>query len=445
MTALTEPQEMDLVTLEHAAAHAAGSGPGWFASARQAASERFGQLGLPTTRDEPWRFTSIEPIRSTSFALEADQPSLSDEMVAGFAIPGLSGPRLVFVNGVYAGALSNLGELPAGVRVGRLAAALESDRRRLEPYLGQLADCQDSFVALNTACIDDGLFVHVPASMQIEQPIEVLHIATATPQPLLTNPRNLIVAEDGAKVTVIEHFVSLDEGVYFSNAVTELVAGNHATVDHYLLEFESERAFNFSTLAMRQLAESHVSSHTILFGGCLVRNNINPVLAGNFANCLVNGLYMPKATQHMDNHMRVEHARPHGDSRQFYKGVLRDRAKAVFSGRIIVAEGAQKTDAKQTNANLLLSDDAQVNTMPQLEIYADDVKCTHGATVGQIDPQAIYYLCSRGIRSEAARAMLVYAFAAESLERVPCQPVRAFLERRLVEQLPQAEVLAQLL
>jgi Fe-S cluster assembly protein SufD len=246
-----------------------------------------------------------------------------------------------------------------------------------------------------------------------------------------------VVAGEDSQATVVEDYVSLGDVVSFSNAVTELVVGQGSVLSHYLIERESPRAFNVSTLRIQQGRSSSVASHSVLLGGGLVRNNIHPVLAGEGGDCLINGLFMATGRQHMDNYMKVEHAAPHCDSRQFYHGILDGQSRGVFHGRIIVHKGAQKTDAKQTNRNLLLSEEAQIDTKPQLEIYADDVKCTHGATIGQIDEQAIFYLRSRGIAEASARALLLFAFANESLERMKAEGVRKHLEALVTRWLPQ--------
>ncbi len=243
----------------------------------------------------------------------------------------------------------------------------------------------------------------------------------------MTYPRNLIVAEDESQVAVVEDYVSLSGGIAFCNTATELIVGESAVVSHYMLEREHTDAFNVSTLRIQQARSANVSTHSILLGGGLVRNNVHPVLAGEGGECLINGLFIGAGRQHLDNYMLVEHTQPHCDSRQFYNGILDERAHGVFHGRIIVHKDAQKTDAKQTNRNLLLSDDAQIDTKPQLEIYADDVKCTHGATIGQMDENALFYLRSRGIDEQGARKLLLLAFANECLDRMKEDAVRTHL------------------
>jgi len=265
----------------------------------------------------------------------------------------------------------------------------------------------------------------------------LLYVSTGNAGPQMVHPRNLIIVEEDSQATVVEDYVSFNSGIFFSNIVTELVAGDAAVVSHYMIEREDQQACNVSTLRIQQGRSTNVASHAVLLGGALVRNNVHPVLAGEGADCLINGLFIGNHRQHMDNYMKVEHASPHCGSRQFYNGILDDYARGVFHGRIIVHKDAQKTDAKQTNRNLLLSDNAQIDTKPQLEIYADDVKCTHGATIGQMSEEALFYMRSRGVEEKAARALLLFAFANESLDRMKPGPVREFLQKLVPQWLPQ--------
>jgi Fe-S cluster assembly protein SufD len=293
----------------------------------------------------------------------------------------------------------------------------------------------DAFTALNTAFLDDGLFVHVEKGTVVEGELVILIVSTAGNAPRMSHPRTLVILERGAELSLVEDRVSFGEGVTFTNSVTEIAVGENASCRHYVLERESSRAHAITTVFAEQARDSNFASHTALFGGALVRNNVYPTLDGENCESLVNGLYVTGSSQLHDNYMRVRHAKPHCDSRQFYRGILDGNARAVFSGRIIVHEGAQKTDAKQTNMNLLLSDDAMVETRPQLEIYADDVKCTHGATVGQVDDEAIFYLMARGIDRATARRLLVFAFANEILQRMDLVNVREALRSLLTARL----------
>ncbi len=422
---------------------AAGSRLAWLRPIRRAAMARFAELGFPTTRDEDWRFTSVAPIVQTAFAPAAeDGVEPKSRALEPFTFQGLACHRLVFVNGRYAPGLSRQERRPDGVVISSLADAPEGSRDLLGQHLSRYADYhQDAFAALNTAFIEDGAFVHVPRGTVLEVPIHLLYIGTDAPAPVITHPRNLIVAGENTQATVVEDYVSLNGDVAFSNAVTEVVVGDSGVLSHSLIERENARAFNVSTLRVQQGRSSSVTSHSVLLGGALVRNNVHPVMAGEGAECLINGLFMATGRQHMDNYMKVEHASPHCSSRQFYNGILDGQSRGVFHGRIIVHKDAQKTDAKQTNRNLLLSEDAQIDTKPQLEIYADDVKCTHGATIGQIDEDAIFYLRSRGMDKESARALLLFAFAEESLQRMKVEPIRRHLEELVKQWLPQGKLL----
>jgi Fe-S cluster assembly protein SufD len=414
-----------------------------FQPVRRAALARFAELGFPTIHDEDWRFTSVAPIAKTVFAPSADggvEPGRRD--LEPFTFAGLHCSQLVFVNGRYAPALSSLRPLPGGVVVSSLASALPVYPDPIEAHLARYADFHhDAFTALNTAFMEDGAFVHVRRGAVLEEPIHLLYVSIPTGAPVITHPRNLIVADEDSQATIVEDYVSLGGDVYFSNGVTEVVVGQNGVLSHYLVERESPLAFNVSTLRIQQGRSSNVTSHSVLVGGALVRNNVHPVLAGEGGECLINGLFMATGRQHMDNYMRVEHASPHCDSRQFYHGILDGSSRGVFHGRIVVHKDAQKTDAKQTNRNLLLSEDAQIDTKPQLEIYADDVKCTHGATIGQVNEEAIFYLRSRGIAKEEARAILLFAFAQESLERMKVVPIRKHLEGLVAQWLPQGRLL----
>ena len=415
---------------------AAGHDLAWLKKLRQGAFARFAEVGFPTTHDEDWRFTNVAVIAKAAFRLAtAGAKSVTKDAVASFALPSAL-CQLVFVDGYFVPEFSVIGALPRGVKVTSLADAINTDPTSLEAHLGRYLDIQrDAFLALNTAFAHDGGYVFVPKNTVVEQPIHLLFVSTSSDSPLMTHPRNLIVAEDGSQVAVVEDYVSLGSGVTFSNTATELVAGGSAVVSHYMIEREDTNAFNISTLRMQQGRSSNVSTHSILLGGGLVRNNVHPVLNGDGAECLINGLFLGDGTQHLDNYMLVEHAQPHCESRQFYNGILDGKAHGVFHGRIIVHKDAQKTDAKQTNRNLLLSDDAQIDTKPQLEIYADDVKCTHGATIGQIEENALFYLQSRGIDEVSARKLLLQAFASECLERMKPGVARTHAERLIHEHL----------
>ena len=428
MITVIEQLETYLATFDDFQKTAPGRDLAWLKKLREDAFARFAEVGFPTTKDEDWRFTNTAPIAKGSFSL-GKLTNVTSQQLQPYKLDGAA-TQLVFINGNFAPELSSLGTLPNGVRVNGLAAEIAANPAALEAHLGHYLDTQrDAFAALNTAFLSDGAYIHIAKGKVLEQPIHVLFVTTDAASPIMTHPRNLIVAEDQSQISVVEDYVSLGSGIAFSNTATELVAGESAVVSHYMLERESTSAFNISTLRIQQGRAANTATHSILLGGGLVRNNVHPVLAGEGGECLINGLFIGAGRQHLDNYMLVEHAQPHCGSRQFYNGILDGRSHGVFHGRIIVHKDAQKTDAKQTNRNLLLSDDAQIDTKPQLEIYADDVKCTHGATIGQIEENALFYLRSRGIDERAARKLLLLAFASECLDRMKEDEVRNYLEK----------------
>jgi Fe-S cluster assembly protein SufD len=409
---------------------AAGRDLPWLRKLRADAFARFCEKGFPTTHDEDWRFTNVAPIARTHFLLpEKAAAQLSTADLEPWRIEGAAA-RLVFIDGHFARDLSTIAALSAGVFVGSLAEQLANSPKSLEDRLGRYLDTiRDPFSALNTAFAEDGAFVHLRRGAVLEEPIHLLFVSTDGGTASMTHPRNLLVFEDESQATVIEEYVSLGRGAALSNSVTELVAGESANISHYMIEREHRDTFNISTLRIQQGRSANVASHSLLIGGGLVRNNVHPVLTGEGGECLINGLFVGNGRQHLDNYMHVEHASPHCSSRQFYNGILDDCAHGVFHGRIVVHKDAQKTDAKQTNRNLLLSDDAQIDTKPQLEIYADDVKCTHGATIGQIEENALFYLRSRGIDETLARQILLLAFAGQCLDRMKPGPARTHVEK----------------
>jgi Fe-S cluster assembly protein SufD len=403
--------------------------PPWLQTLRQGGFDRFSATGFPTTRDEDWRFTNISAIVQTNFQLNRNGHRLpTKRQVESYRIAGTV-CQLTFVDGRFLPQLSSLATLPKGVTVAGLAAQLASDPQQVEPCLGRYLNTQcDPFAALNTAFLEDGGFVHIAKNIVLEEPIHLLFVSTAHETPTMSHPRNLIVVEEGSQATIIEEYVSLGGVPALCNTATELIAGDSAVVSHYMIEREDVETFNVSTLRMEQGRNANIASHSALIGGALVRNNVHPVLAGEGGECLINGLFIGNGSQQLDNYMLVEHAQPHCSSRQFYNGILDGSAHGVFHGRIVVHKDAQKTDAKQINRNLLLSDQAQIDTKPQLEIYADDVKCTHGATIGQIEENPLFYLRSRGIDEAAARRLLLLAFASECLERMKEGPARNHVE-----------------
>jgi len=412
------------------AANGASGAPAWLKELRAGGIARFGALGFPTTKQEAWRFTSVAALQETPFELA--HPALRTPHLAEIE-PFLlgNGPRLVFVNGFLARSLST--PLLDGVRLDGLARTLVDAPDLVRQHLSKYAAFADRpFAALNTAFVHDGAFVHVPARTVFEQPIQLLFLAVPSGNaPLISHPRNLIVVEREARASVVETYVALAEGggTYWTNAVTEVVAGDGARVDCYRIQRESDRAYHVAVTDVHQGRDSIANVHAVSFGGALARHDLRGTLAGPGGYLILNGLYALTGDQHADHHTAIDHAAPHCESHEYFNGVLDDRSRGVFNGRIIVRPGAQKTDSKQTNNNLLLSRDAHADSQPQLEIYADDVKCTHGSTVGPLDPKALFYLESRGIGEDEARRLMTYGFAAEILNRMDIAPLREQLDR----------------
>jgi Fe-S cluster assembly protein SufD len=420
------------------------SQPSWLLPLRKAGIARFAELGFPTLRDEDWRFTNVSSITKLPFK-PAFEPAagVAANALMDQAFANLSGPRLVFVNGRFAGELSSVTNLTAGVKAGSLAAALGSDAPFLEKHLGRYAHNADNgFAALNQAFFLDGGFVHVPAGRTVEAPIQFVYVSTG-PHGSTFHPRNLIIAEANSQVTILESYVSLGGAGYFTNAVTELFAGDNARLEFVKFQDEAADAFHVAAFYGEFGGASNVNVHSFALGARLSRNNIRTKLAGEGLECILNGLYLTRNEQLADHHMIVEHAQPHCASHEYFNGILDDKSKGVFHGRILVQPVAQKTDAKQTNKNLLLSDDATADTKPQLEIYADDVKCTHGATIGQLNDESIFYLRTRGIGPETARRMLIHAFAGEIIERIHHEPAREELDKLVWERLEANPHLAE--
>ena len=418
-----------LQSFESFSANGGAAAPQSVRSLRLSAITRFETLGFPTTRNEDWHFTSVAPIAEGRFApLTKATGDVSAAQVAPFVIA----PRwhtLVFVNGRFDARLSGGDALPAGVRVLPLARAYEELPAVVEQHLGKIAAFDaHTFTALNTAFINDGAVVHVAANAEIAAPIHLLFVSDASAAQGSAQPRNLIVLDRGSKATVIESYAGLGEGRYFTNTVTEASIGDGATLTHLKLQRESAQAFHVGTLDVRQARDSHLFSFSFATGALLSRSNIYTELRGAGCGATLNGLYLGDGDQHIDHQTRIEHVEPNCYSRELYKGILDGAAHGVFNGKVYVHPEAQKTDGKQTNNTLLLSEKAQIDTKPQLEIFADDVKCTHGATVGRLDETSLFYMKSRGINARMARELLTYAFAADVLETIELAEVREGLE-----------------
>jgi Fe-S cluster assembly protein SufD len=429
-------QERYLAEFERRQRRGAPRTPAWLATRRRAAIARFAELGFPTTRDEDWRYTNLAPLAATAFRLDGNVTR--DELPAGtlepFALGGQDWPRLVFVNGRFSPRYSATPPWPGGVRVSSLAEAMAHDGVLVERHLAQHAAWETNvFAALNMAFVEDGAFLHIPADVSLPMPIELLFLATAPGA--LVQPRVLIVAGAGSRFKVVERYLGFTGEAYFTNAVTEIEAAPSASVDHYVLQEQGAGAFHIATIAADLEHDSSVSTCGTTFGGRLARTTLAVRFGGQNAQAALSGLYVVDGRQHVDNHVTVDHAVPRCSSRQLYKGVLDGSSRAVFNGRIIVRPDAQKTDANQTNKHLLLSDGVEVDSKPQLEIFADDVRCTHGAAEGQLAPEALFYLRSRGLDEASARALLTYGFAREVVDGIAVAPIRAYLDRLLTARL----------
>ena len=422
-----------------------GQGLEWLDRSRESALDAFATTGFPTPRNEDWKYTRVAPIEKRGFKL-AQQNGINVQArdVEQFSLGGLECEQLVFVDGRYVDALSNRNVVDGGARITTLESAMNASSQLLESHLGHYADINGQpFSALNTAFMTDGAVIHAKNRGADKLPIHLLFIATR--EGVVAHPRILVVAEAASRTTVVESYTSLVDGCYFTNALTEIALMEEAQVDHYKRQEESTKAFHVATLQVQQGRDSRFASHSISFGGQLVRNDINVLLDGEGAGCTLNGLFMASGRQHVDYHTRIDHAKANGTSEEVYKGILDGRARGVFNGRVKVHPDAQKTDAHQSNKNLLLSRDAEIDTKPELEIYADDVKCSHGATVGQLDEHTLYYMRSRGIGESQARGLLTYGFAKDILDRIDLAPLREKLTHELLQRMPNAEQLREML
>ncbi len=415
----------------------------WLAAHRQSAFDQFQEAGFPTRRHENWKYTDVSRITKTGFVTAAS----TDNVIQAADLDKLkfnaeNSHELVFINGQYSSEHSNIGSLPDSVVLGSLRDALVNTPALLESSLNQCLDSNNHvFAALNTAFFNDGAFIYVPDNIVIEDPIVVYFVSASTESKLATVPRNLIVLGKNSQANVIESFHGLEGVVGFTNTITEIETADGAVLEHYKIQQENTDSFHIGGTHLKQHRNSRVESHSISLGGAIVRNDIVTELAGDGAKIILNGLYMGNGSQHVDNHTLVNHSRPHTQSDENYRGVLDGRAHGVFNGKVIVHKDAQKIEAAQSNANLLLSDHAEIDTKPELEIYADDVKCSHGATVGQLDKNMLFYLRSRGLDEETAKSLLTFAFADEVIRRIKFAPVREQLEFNVGGRLPDADLI----
>jgi Fe-S cluster assembly protein SufD len=419
--------------------------PAWLRARREAAFARFDALGFPTPRHEDWRFTNIAPLVRTPFHLAVAPPELSlrEEWLDPYR--AWAAHHLVFVNGHFVGEIP-AADRPSHVLARGMRALLGEDPDVVEPYVARAEEeTTNPFAALNAAFLTDGAVVRIPRGAVVRAPLHLLFLALGDGTPCVAHPRNVILAEANSQVTIIESYVSLGDGAYFTNAVTEIWAEENAVVHHYKVQRESRAAFHIASVRIAEARAATVCDFSIALGAALARTDIVATLRGEGAECALNGFYWARDRQLVDHHTVIEHVAPHGTSREFYKGVLQDEARGVFDGTILVRPGARKTDARQVNKNLLLSTDALVHTNPRLQILADDVKCSHGATIGHLDEEALFYCRSRGLDAETAREMLTYAFASDILTLIAYGPLRRSVGEWVVAEWPEGDAFKELL
>lgn len=400
---------------------------------RADAWNRFQKLGFPAPAQEDWRYTSLKPLTELNFELASlSTPSSFFQRSTHKSI------QLVFVNGIYAPHLSSSNPLPSGVEIQSLCSALQSNAHAIFSLLDSTADPAQPFLALNTAFLRDGAWIRVAKGVRLTQPIELIYYSHATTLPTFSNPRNLIVLEEGSEVSVIENYEGERGKPYWTNAFTEVLLQENARFSHYKIQQEESDAFHLGALHARQARNSQFLSCVISLGARLARHGVSTVLEEEGAECTLNGLYLTSGEQHVDNQTKIDHASPHCTSQELYKGILDGKSQGVFNGKIIVQPKSAKTLARQSNKNLLLSNDAVINTKPLLEIYNNDVKCNHGATIGRLDENQLFYLRSRGLEREFAKQILTYAFASDLIEPIPFPPLKARLQQLLFKKLIQA-------
>lgn len=412
-----------------------GQQPEWLQKLRKRSLAHFEQFGLPTVKHEQWRYTNLRALKAKQFKIARSSEPLSVEL------PSCAHPRLVVVNGQIREDLSQIENLPTGIKFTSLNAALgdggDTDLSELFSSTLPEMDSQHGFTALNTAHAQDGYVLQIEKNAVNKQAIEICYVNQShdQQQPTASHVRNLIVAGENSEAVIIERHIGQDGQVYLSNAITEVIAQENAHIDHYKIQQESDTAFHFGGIFVNQAAGSQVKNHTLSLAGLVTRNDLHCRLLGSGAHVEMNGLILGNGRQHVDNHTQVEHAVPHCTSDEYYRAILDDRSRSVFRGRIVVAEDAQQTSADQQNNNLLLSPNAEADCKPQLEIYADDVQCSHGATVGQLDAKSLFYLQSRGIDRDSAKALLTFAFANEVIERINLESLRDELTRKIAGEL----------
>jgi Fe-S cluster assembly protein SufD len=399
-------------------------------SLRQDAIRRFGELGFPTNQQEEWRFTNIAPITKIEFQpiLQYESNGIEKKDIQDFILNDTI--HLVFLNGMYSSKLSDITALPRGLMVGGLAETSKKYPEKVQPLIAKLVKGgENAFTALNTAFLRDGGFVSVSEDVAVDRPIQFLFVSTKRDQAYAAQPRNLIIVGARGKLNVIETYVGIGQSSYFTNVVTEIMLEENSVLEHDKLQMEGEKAFHIGTTQIQMNASTRYTANSISLGASITRNTLTAVLDAEGCECTLNGLSIGLGNQTIDNHTAIDHAKPQCNSHELYKTILDGSAKGIFNGKIFVRKDAQKTDAKQTNKTLLLSDEATINAKPQLEIFADDVKCTHGATIGQLDDEQLFYLQSRGIDAAVARDILTTAFAGDIINKISFEPLRRQIEK----------------
>ncbi len=396
---------------------------------RKEAIENFKELNFPTTKDEEWKYTNIAPLLKYNFKPAAETKNTAAEKLQNHLFNEINKNVVVFVNGYFSEDLSSLKAVPQGVTVGSIGDAIKNTSPVLEKHFGKYADFKTHiFTALSTAYTNDGAFIHVPDGKIVEEPVHLIFLADAGNEKILIQPRNLFVIGKNSQITILEHYAALNEETYFTNAVTEVYCDENSFVDHVKLQAESKKAYHVARMEVDQERSSNFTSHMVSLGGDIARNDFNSRFNNTGGECTMNGLFLTEDKQLFDVHTLIDHAKPLCNSHEHYKGILDGNSRGVFNGKIMVRPDAQKTNAFQENNNIILSDSALINTKPQLEIFADDVKCSHGATIGQLDEESMFYLKSRGIGEEKAKAILLHAFASDVVKSLKVNAVKDYIE-----------------
>lgn len=415
-----------------------------FTEQRQQSLKQFQTQGFPKLRDEHWKYTDLRRITNKKFAFAVESNNLAKQQVDAVRLHELQCHELVFLNGTYREDYTSLNDLPDGVVICDMLTAIEQHNDRLQQHINISSDDRTKlFSTLNNVFLQQGCFIYIPDNVVLEKPINLLYLSGLNNDLITSQPRNIIVLGQNAQATIVESFIGLDESVYLTNSITELTLHANSHCQHYKLQQESLSAFHIGSLKVIQKNDSVLNSHSISLGAALARNDIHSQLCASGSRIDMNGLYMANGKQHIDNHTLVEHLAAHTYSDQVYHGVMNGHGRGVFNGKVIVHKDAQKIEANQSNANLLLSDTAEIDTKPELEIYADDVKCSHGATVGQLDENMLFYLRSRAIEEETAKSLLTFAFAEEVINKIAFLPIRNRLEHIVIGKLPDAELIQE--